>query len=50
MQVDEKQIARTRTLAEVRDEIEKDLLLQERGRLQKKWIERLRAKSFFRYF
>ncbi len=50
MQVDEKQIARTKALVEVREEIEKDLLLQERGRLQKKWIERLRAKSFFRYF
>lgn len=50
MQVDEKQIARTKVLAEVRDEIEKNLILQERGRLQKKWIERLRAKSFFRYF
>jgi peptidyl-prolyl cis-trans isomerase SurA len=48
--VDEKQSARTRTLAEVRDEIEKDLLLQERARLQKKWLERLRAKSFVRYF
>ena len=48
--VDEKQSARTRLLAEVRDEIEKDLLLQERARLQKKWLERLRAKSFFRTF
>lgn len=48
--VDEKQGARTRLLAEVRDEIEKDLLLQERARLQKKWLERLRAKSFFRTF
>jgi peptidyl-prolyl cis-trans isomerase SurA len=50
MQVDEKQVARTRSLQEVRDEIEKDLLLQERARLQKKWIERLRTKSFVQYF
>ena len=50
MFVDEKQMARTRTLQEVRDEIEKDLLLQERARLQRKWIDRLRAKAFFRYF
>lgn len=50
MTVEEKQIARTKSLAEVREEIEKDLLLQERARLQKKWIERLRSKSFFRYF
>lgn len=48
--VEEKQIARTRSLAEVRDEIERDLLLQERARLQKKWLQRLRAKSFFRTF
>lgn len=47
---DEKQVARTRNLPEVRDEIEKDLLLQERARLQKKWLERLRVKSFFRTF
>jgi len=50
MTVDEKQVARTRPLREVRDEIEKDLLLQERARLQRKWLERLRAKSFFRTF
>ena len=48
--VDEKQNAQTRSLPEVRDEIEKDLLLQERARLQKKWIDRLRLKSFVRYF
>lgn len=50
MLAEEKQVARTRTLAEVRDEIERELLLQERARLQKKWIERLRTKSFVRYF
>lgn len=50
MYVDEKLPARTRTLQEVREEIEKDLLLQERARLQRKWIDRLRAKAFFRYF
>jgi len=50
MQVEEKQVARTKLLSEVRDEIERDLLLQERARLQKRWVEKLRAKSFFRYF
>jgi peptidyl-prolyl cis-trans isomerase SurA len=48
--VDEKQSARTRGLAEVRDEIEKDLLLQERARLQRKWLDRLRGKSYWRAF
>jgi peptidyl-prolyl cis-trans isomerase SurA len=50
LQVDEKQVAHTRPLPEVRDEIEKDLLLQERARLQKKWIDRLRQKSYYRMF
>jgi peptidyl-prolyl cis-trans isomerase SurA len=50
MFVEEKRAARTRSLQEVRDEIEKDLLLQERARLQRKWIERLRAKALIRYF
>jgi parvulin-like peptidyl-prolyl isomerase len=50
MLADDKQVARTRALTEVRDEIERELLLQERARLQKKWIERLRTKSFVRYF
>jgi peptidyl-prolyl cis-trans isomerase SurA len=49
MYVDEKQSARTRPLEEVRDEIEKDLLVQERARLQRKWLQRLRAKAFVSY-
>ena len=48
--VEEKQSARTRPLQEVRDEIERDLLVQERARLEKKWVDRLRAKAFVRYF
>jgi parvulin-like peptidyl-prolyl isomerase len=40
----------TKTLPEVRDEIEKALISQERARLSKQWIERLKAKSFVRYF
>ena len=50
LQADEREAAKTRTLEEVRDEIERDLLLQERARLQKNWINRLRGKSFVRYF
>jgi hypothetical protein len=37
-------------LNEVRDEVEKILLAQERDRLQKQWIERLRNKTFVRTF
>ena len=42
--------AHTKPLADVRDDIEKNLIVQERARLQKKWIDRLKAKSFIRYF
>jgi peptidyl-prolyl cis-trans isomerase SurA len=50
LQVDEKKVAHVRPLAELRDEIEKELLIQERSRLRKKWVERLKSKSFVRYF
>jgi peptidyl-prolyl cis-trans isomerase SurA len=42
--------ARVRPLEEVRDIIDKELLAQERARLQGKWIDRLKAKAFVRYF
>ncbi len=50
LSVDERQVAHTRTLQEVRDEIEKELLVLERARLHKKWVERLKAKSFVTYY
>ena len=39
-----------KTLAEVHNEIESTLKLEERKRLQKQWVDRLKAKSFVRYF
>jgi parvulin-like peptidyl-prolyl isomerase len=39
-----------RTLPEVRDEIEATLRAQEQNRLHQKWIDRLKEKSFIRYF
>ena len=50
LMVEERQIAHLRPMAEVRDDIEKTLMLQERNRLQKRWIERLRKKAFVTYF
>jgi peptidyl-prolyl cis-trans isomerase SurA len=50
MLVEDKRPAHVRPLEQVRDEIEKELTVQERGRLQKAWVERLRAKAFVRYF
>ncbi|MBI5802866.1 MAG: peptidylprolyl isomerase [Verrucomicrobia bacterium] len=50
LQVEEVKSAQLRPLTEVRDEIEKTLLNQERARLQKKYVERLKKKSFVRFF
>ena len=50
MLVEEKKPAQFKPLNEVRDEIEHTLISDERGRLQKKYIERLKTKSFVRYF
>jgi peptidyl-prolyl cis-trans isomerase SurA len=50
LSVDERQVARTKLLDEVREEIEKELLVLERSRLRKKWIDRLKNKSFVTYF
>jgi parvulin-like peptidyl-prolyl isomerase len=50
MQVDETRPTHFKTLGEVRDEIEKNLLLEEQSRLEKQWIDRLKKKTFVRYF
>lgn len=50
LQVDEIRAAHVRPLSELRDEIEKTLKAEEAVRLEKKWIDRLKNKSFVRYF
>jgi peptidyl-prolyl cis-trans isomerase SurA len=50
MQVEEKRTARVRPLDEVRDEIERMLKQTESERTRKKWMARLKEKSFVRYF
>ena len=50
MRVEDKKVAHTKSLGDVRDQIEKSLLLEERNRLEKQWIERLKKKTFVRYF
>ncbi len=47
--VEGKHSAHVKPLAEVRDEIEQTLRTQEKDRLQKQWIDRLRKKTFIRY-
>ena len=49
MLVEDKRAARTKTLPEVKDEIEKNFMSEERKRLHKQWIDRLKAKAFVRY-
>jgi len=48
--VEDKRVSYTKTLSEVRDEIEGALRTEEMKRLRKKWIDQLKAKSFVRYF
>lgn len=50
MQVEDKRAAHYKPLNTVRDQIEKDFLDQEQRRLKKQWIERLKKKTFVRYF
>lgn len=50
MLVEESRLTHVKTLSEVRDEIESTLKALENKRLRKQWIERLKTKSFVRYF
>ncbi len=50
MLVEDRKSAGVKALPEVRDAIEKTLMADERARLQKKYVDRLKNKSFVRYF
>jgi peptidyl-prolyl cis-trans isomerase SurA len=50
MLVEDTKPAHLKPLAEVRDEIEKNLLVDERARLGNQYIEKLKKKTFVRYF
>lgn len=50
LQVDDVKPAHLRPLAEVRDEIEKILLQQQRTKMQENWVKDLRAKAYIRLF
>ena len=50
VQVDDARIAHTKPLAEVRDEIEKNLLQEQRAKMEQDWVKQLRAKAFIRLF
>ncbi len=50
MLVEDARAAHVRPLTEMRDEIEKSLVLEQRDRLEKQWLAKLRKKTFVRYF
>jgi len=50
MLIEETKPAHTRPLSEVSDEIEKNLLVAERARLANQYVEKLKQKTFVRYF
>jgi len=50
MLVQDKKLMHYKSLGEVREEIEKNLLLDEQARLKKVWIDKLRKKTFVRYY
>lgn len=50
LRVEEHKPARYRPLNEVRDEIEKTLLQQQRATMQAEWIKQLRAKAYIRLY
>ncbi|MDB6109320.1 MAG: surA [Pedosphaera sp.] len=48
--LEERRPAHYKPLNELRQEVERNLMGQEAGRLQKLWIDRLKKKTFVRYF
>ncbi len=50
MLVEDKRTAHRKPLAEVRNEIERILLTEEQNRLRKRYIDRLKKKTYVRYF
>lgn len=50
MLVEQIRPAHVRPLGEIRDDIEKNLRIQEQARLEKQWIDSLKKKTFYRYF
>ena len=48
--LEDKRPARFKTITEVREQIEKAMVAEERTRLEKQWVERLKKKTFVRVF
>ncbi len=50
VQLEDRRPAHYRPLSDLRDEIERTLMAQDRSEKRKQWIARLKKKTFFRYF
>jgi parvulin-like peptidyl-prolyl isomerase len=50
LQVDDMKPAHTIPLADVRDDIERTLLQQQRAKMQEDWVKDLRGKAYIRLF
>ncbi|MDB6121632.1 MAG: Peptidylprolyl isomerase [Pedosphaera sp.] len=50
IQLEERKPSHIKPLNDVRDDIEKNLMVQESNRKQEEWIARLKKKTFIRYF
>jgi parvulin-like peptidyl-prolyl isomerase len=50
LQVNDVKVAHIKPLPEVRDEIEKNLLTEQRVKMQEDWVKELRAKAYIRVF
>ncbi len=50
LQIDDVKASHTTPLAEVRDDVEKTLLQQQRAKMQEDWVKDLRAKAYVRLF
>jgi peptidyl-prolyl cis-trans isomerase SurA len=50
MLVEDVRLAHCKPLNDVREQIEKNLQIEERARLEKQWIEKLRKKTFVKYY
>jgi parvulin-like peptidyl-prolyl isomerase len=50
MQVDDKRQAHFKPLVEVREQIESDMKAEEKTRLEKQWVDKLKKKTFVRVF
>jgi parvulin-like peptidyl-prolyl isomerase len=50
LKVEERKVANYKSLGDVREDIERDLRLQEESRLERQWIAKLKKKTFVKYY